>query len=74
MDNLSESGASQSSTSRIIGGSSGAIGSGKRKDGSTPIDTYDTSSTVNAPGAKQVDSFTDGITDTQTQKNKNDNK
>jgi hypothetical protein len=74
VDNLSESGASQSSTSGTTGGSSGAIGSGKGKEGSTTIETYQTTSTANTPGAKQSDSFTGPIPHTQTQKNKSDNK
>lgn len=69
LNNLSESGASQSSTSGTTGGSSGGIGSGKGKDGSTPIGTYDTSSSHNTSGAKQVDSFSAGIPGTQTDKN-----
>ena len=51
--------------------SSGGIGSNKGKDGSTPIGTYDTSSSHNTPGAKQSDSFSGGIPNTQTDKNKN---
>ncbi|CAF1044287.1 unnamed protein product [Rotaria sordida] len=70
LNNLSEPGASQSSTSGTTGGSTGAFDSGKGKEGSTPIGTYDTSSTHNTPGAQQIDSYSGAIPNTQTQKNK----
>ena len=74
MDSLSEYRASQLSTSGTTGTSSGAIGSGKGKEESTTIGTYHTGSTANTPGAKQSDSFSGAIPNTQTQKNKSDNK
>ena len=46
----------------------------KGKEGSTTIGTLDTSSTANTPGAKQSDSFTGAIPNTQTEKNKSENK
>ena len=71
LDNLSEGGASQSSTSGTAGGSTGAHGSGKGKDGSTPIGTYVTGSTANMKSGEEIDSYSGAIPGTQTQKNKN---
>lgn len=70
LDNLSEPGASQSSTSGTTGGSTGAHGSGKGKEGSTSTGTYVTGPTANTPGAEQIDSHNWSIPGTQTQKNK----
>lgn len=68
LDNLDEPGASKSSTSGTVGGSTG--GTGKGKDNSSPIDTYDTSSSHNTPGAHQIDSWSSGIPGTKTSSNK----
>lgn len=68
LDNLDEPGASKSSTSRIVGGSTG--GACKGKDGSTPIGTYDNSSSHNTPGAQQIDSWNGAIPGTKTSSNK----
>ena len=70
LDNLSESDANQSSTSGITGGSTGAIGSGKGKEGSTTLGSYDTSSNNNNQSGKQIDSFDGAIPGTKTEKNK----
>ncbi|CAF4297317.1 unnamed protein product [Rotaria sordida] len=56
LNNLSEHDSSKSATSGITGGSTGAFGRGKGKEGSTPIGTYDTSTHHNAPGSEQIDS------------------
>lgn len=74
LDNLSESDSNKSSTNGTTGGSSGAIGSGREQEGSSPIGTYDTSSRHNTPGAKQSDSFSGRILGTQTDKNNKSNK
>lgn len=73
LNNLSESGASDSVTSGITGGSSGASGSGKGKESSSPIGTYQSSSNSNTSGEKQVDSMTEPIPGTKTSQNKNKN-
>lgn len=70
LDNLAEAGASQSSTSGTTGGSTGAHGRGKGKDGSSPIGTYVTGSTANMKSGEQSDSFSGAIPGTQTDKNK----
>ena len=68
LDNLDEPGASKSSTSGITGGSTG--GAGKGKDNSSPIGTYDTSSSHNTSGAQSIDSWSGGIPGTKTSSNK----
>ncbi|CAF3918583.1 unnamed protein product [Adineta steineri] len=70
-NSLSDSDANQSSTSGIAGGSTGARASGKGKEGSTSIGTYDTSSTGNTHSGEQIDSFNGAIPNTQTKSKSN---
>ncbi|CAF3798455.1 unnamed protein product [Rotaria sordida] len=66
-----QQGNNQSSLNNLSEHDPSAFGSGKGKEGSTPIGTYDTSTHHNAPGSEQIDSWSDGIPGTETNKNKN---